>query len=132
MFSYTDILNDEQVLNIYKAVDIETNYVVSHGLTHVLHVVESTKIISKAVGLTEAETRLALIAAALHDIGRSVNNDNHQEESFKLTKKYLKGKLTATEIKVVANAVLNHGGDYDKVKNFDKFRLWLEWLIKLI
>ncbi len=114
-FTYKDILNDKQILQIYKDVDKKTNYVVSHGLIHMKHVVKHAKGLAKALKLSKEQEKLLLISAVLHDVGRNEDNETHHICGARFAKEYLSGKLESREIKVVADAIIYHskeGSDF--------------------
>lgn len=61
-----------------------------HNLDHTVDVVEAVKEIGEHTGLSEEEFEVVLIAAWLHDLGYAETCDNHEEQSIKISKNFLK------------------------------------------
>lgn len=117
-FSYLDILKDKEIIEKYKQIEIETNYVVAHGIIHVKNVLKLCKNIAKAVKLSKNNARLLYIACALHDIGRYVDNKTHNLTSEKCAREYLNNKLNDKEIDIVCKAIKYHSqecAEFDKM-----------------
>lgn len=117
MFSYKNILRDKNIIDLYHQVDLTTNYVVSHGLQHMLNVIKHAKALGKCLKLTKEQQKLLLISAVLHDTGRLENNKEHHIYGEKFARQYLAGKLQNEEIEIVAKAILYHskeGSDFEK------------------
>ena len=118
MFSYKNILRDKNIIEIYRQIDLKTNYVVSHGLQHMNNVVKHSKALAKALKLTKQQQRVLLVAAVLHDIGRLEDNASHHICGARFAKEYLSGKLENDEIEIVAYAITYHckeGSDFEKM-----------------
>ena len=78
-----------------------------HGWDHVLLVRKNALNISKAY--KNINTRCLEAVCYLHDIGRSVKDEGHPEESFKLCKEFLrKIGVSDNETSVIKDAVISH------------------------
>jgi len=118
MFTYQNILNDKDIMQKYEQIEIETNYVIAHGIVHVNNVLDLCKNIATALKLTEDNARLLYIACALHDIGRFIDNKTHNLTSEKFAREYLQEKLTPNELDIVCNAIRYHSqecAEFDKM-----------------
>ena len=112
--NYKLILRDKTIQNIYLKINKKINYVIDHGKLHVEHVIKNTKNICKALSISKHNKRLALIAAALHDVGRLYDNNGHGFEGAKFAKNYLNGKLSNEDIFIVCDAIAHHSTeDFD-------------------
>ncbi len=60
-----------------------------HDLNHTKQVVEMTKTIGKASGLSESDMEIALISAWFHDVGYFETIDDHEEKSVTYVKSFL-------------------------------------------
>ena len=120
--TYLNVLNDKQINNMYLTIDRNNRYAVSHGKIHIENVTNHAKEIAEAVSLTSEETRLLLIAGALHDIGRYFSNKGHNIAGLDFIKDYLSDKLTINEIDIVCNAIVSHdikSAKFDEMNNID-------------
>ena len=112
--TYKTILKDKEIKNIYAWTNKKINYVIDHGKLHVEHVVKNAKNICDALMLSKDKKNLALIAAALHDVGRLSNNKGHGFEGAKFAKNYLNGKLSNEDIFIICDAIAHHSTeDFD-------------------
>lgn len=112
--SYKTILKDKDIENIYSETNKKINYVIDHGKLHVEHVVKNAKNICDALMLSKDKKNLALIAAALHDVGRLSNNKGHGFEGAKFAKNYLNGKISNEDIFIICDAIAQHSTeDFD-------------------
>ncbi len=112
--NYKLILKDKTIQNIYLEINKKINYVIDHGKLHVKHVIKNTKNICKALSVSEHNKRLALIAAALHDVGRLCDNKRHCLEGAKFAQDYLNRKLTEEDILTIKDSISHHA-----IKDFD-------------
>ncbi len=117
MFNYKDTIHDKEIINIYNEIEKKTNYVLSHGLKHINNVITHCKNIAKEISLNSEETKLLLIAASLHDVGRNFAEQDHHIAGLQFIKNYLKGKLNPEEIDIVCSAIFYHD---TKSCNFEK------------
>ncbi len=120
--TYLNVLNDKQINNMYLTIDRNNRYAVSHGKIHIENVTNHAKEIAEAVSLTSEETRLLLIAGALHDIGRYFSNKGHNIAGLDFIKDYLSDKLTINEIDIVCNAIVSHDikcAKFNEMNNID-------------
>ena len=63
-----------------------------HNLSHTLDVAKYSEIIADHVGLSEDEKELVIISAWFHDVGYTVDYDNHEEKGKELAEKFLTSK----------------------------------------
>lgn len=111
MITYQDIVNDEEIQLLIDTAErqlVEIGYT-EHGLRHLTIVAERAAYILKELGYTERECELAKIAAHLHDIGNSVNRNDHAHTgaimAYNLLKERGMDKKEAAEIMM---AIGNH------------------------
>jgi predicted metal-dependent HD superfamily phosphohydrolase/uncharacterized membrane protein len=69
-----------------------------HNLRHTQRVVKSTKELLNFYNLTAEENDAITIASWLHDIGYTVSNDNHEENSVILAKEFLENNNASPEL----------------------------------
>ncbi len=60
-----------------------------HTIDHTLDVYQSVSSIAKSEGVITKEIKLLQIAAIYHDVGYLIENQNHEEHSCDLARKYL-------------------------------------------
>ena len=77
-----------------------------HNLSHTLDVAKYSEIIADHVGLSEDEKELVIISAWFHDVGYTVDYDNHEEKGKELAKKFLMTKgIDDSKIQTVLNCI---------------------------
>ncbi len=111
MVTYQDIVNDEEIQLLIDTAErqlVEIGYT-EHGLRHLTLVADRASYILKELGYSERECELAKIAAHLHDIGNSVNRNDHAHTgaimAYNLLKERGMDKKEAAEIMM---AIGNH------------------------
>ena len=119
MFTYKDILNDSKIIDLYDQIEKETNYVVAHGIVHVNNVLNLCENIATEINLSEEKTRLLLIACALHDVGRYIDNKTHNLTSEKFARDYLKNKLPLEDVELVCNTIKYHSSHHAQWDKMD-------------
>ena len=78
-----------------------------HNLAHTLLVVEGVKLIGRAVGLSNDECFLLILAALLHDVGYTQKYAGHEEESANMAAKFLnENELEPEKIKIVKDCIM--------------------------
>lgn len=110
--NYFDILNSDFFKVTYQKIEeIKKDFPVNHGFVHIYDVVENSLRLADFFSLTEKQKKLLLIASVLHDIGYLDGRENHALNGAKRAEKYLKeNSVENGEIKIVCNAIENHGG----------------------
>ncbi len=105
---YTQIKNDEYILNLYDEVNRKINYVIDHGMLHINAVLNYINKICEVIECSENIRYLSLIACLLHDVGRLEDRKTHHEKSAVFAKTYLQNKLERQDIEIVADAITQH------------------------
>lgn len=81
----------------------------SHGMAHINRVIDTSMILAKEYGLDE---NMCYTIAAYHDLGLSVDRENHEKESGKILEKdrKLKKYFNQEQISIMKEAVEDHRG----------------------
>lgn len=83
------------------------NTFIYHNYNHTARVVKSTKELIENSEISVKEGRTLLLAAWLHDTGYSVSLKNHEEESVKISQKFLEDNQVDQEtIKQVSDCIM--------------------------
>ena len=89
------------VFNLFK-VELPEN-LVYHNFTHTEQTVKAVEEISSGYDLNEDEKEDLIIAAWFHDTGYIKNHVTHEEESVKISRKYLDKTLTESRLKHIVS-----------------------------
>ncbi len=81
-------ISEDYVKNLLK--DRLSSAYTYHNLEHTLHVVDHIKILAKEENISHEDTENLLLAGWFHDLGYISDCDNHEEESRKITEKFLR------------------------------------------
>lgn len=81
----------------------------SHGMIHINNVIKNVLMLAEYYGL---DTDMAYTMAAYHDIGLSVNREDHEHESGKIVEEdqELRKYFTPEQIQIIKEAVEDHRG----------------------
>lgn len=71
---------------------------VYHNIAHTQRVVEKTLELIEGEAFSEVEKQALILAAWFHDVGYTVNPDNHEEESVVIATNFLKNEGVSDEI----------------------------------
>ena len=71
---------------------------VYHNIAHTQRVVEKTLELIEGEAFSEVEKQALILAAWFHDVGYTVNPDNHEEESVAIATNFLKNEGVSEEI----------------------------------
>ncbi|MBC7759624.1 MAG: HD domain-containing protein [Phormidesmis sp. FL-bin-119] len=134
----------EYVFNLFK--DKLPGDYVYHNYNHTAETVKACKKLSKSYNLTSRDYEVLMLAAFFHDTGYITAYDNHEQESVKFMKEYLKGNYAEEDIREIESLILStkyrtvpdgslqeilHDADYINLgsKNFDHRAdlLRIEW-----
>lgn len=134
----------EYVFNLFK--DKLPGDYVYHNYNHTAETVKACKKLSKSYNLTSRDYEVLLLAALFHDTGYITSYENHEEESVKFMKEYLKGNYADEDIQEIESLIMStkfrtvpdgslqeilHDADYFSLgsKNFDHRAdlLRIEW-----
>ncbi|MCT4612089.1 MAG: HD domain-containing protein [Clostridia bacterium] len=107
--NYIDLLNDERVIEIYKTIDEDNPYPISHGMKHINTVVSNVEKLVKMFELEEVDKENLLIASVLHDVGRLTDRDNHAVAGEALIRELLGDSLDNNRIDEIVRIIANHG-----------------------
>lgn len=90
-------LNTENfVLNLFKD-KLSTKYVY-HNFNHTKRVVDSVKLLAEGQNLEEKEKQVALLAAWLHDTGYTRSENDHETESKRIAREFLKEQNVTEDV----------------------------------
>ena len=134
----------EHVFNLFKN-KLPGDFVY-HNYNHTAETVKASKKLSKSYNLTSRDYEVLMLAALFHDTGYITVYDNHEQESVKFMKEYLKGNYAEEDIREMESLILStkyrtvpdgslqeilHDADYINLgsKNFDHRAdlLRIEW-----
>jgi len=76
---------------------LDKNFVY-HNIAHTQRVVEKTLELIEGETFSEAEKQALILAAWFHDVGYTVNPDNHEEESVVIATDFLKNEEVSDEV----------------------------------
>jgi predicted metal-dependent HD superfamily phosphohydrolase len=83
-----------------------TEKICYHNIDHTLDVVEASEMIGRACGLNDAELELVIIAAWFHDTGYYLGNENHESESARIARDFLrKQNISDKKIATIAHCI---------------------------
>ena len=111
MVTYEDIKNNPDITTYIKHADeaLVTLGFTEHSLAHVGIVAENASYILKTLGFPERVTKLAKIAAHLHDIGNLINRVDHSQSGAVMAFRILdKLGMPPDEIAQIVSAIGNH------------------------
>lgn len=134
----------EYVFNLFK--DKLPGDYVYHNYNHTAETVKACKKLSKSYNLTSRDYEVLLLAALFHDTGYITTYEDHELESVKFMKDYLKGNYSEEDIREIESLIMStkyrtvpdgslqeilHDADYINLgsKNFDHRAdlLRIEW-----
>ena len=128
---YEQLLEEEYIKNIYSSIENNPRIPISHGIHHILNVVEYCKRLSEIFGLNERERETLLVAAVMHDVAQVFLQPNHAKNGAFIAKEMLEQNETidpvyikkCVDIDRVCKIIESHGGkkeeDYeDKLSCF--------------
>ena len=95
----------EYVFNLYK--DKLPGDYVYHNYNHTAETVKACKKLSKPYNLTSRDYEVLLLAALFHDTGYINAYENHEIESVKFMKDYLKGNYPEDDISEIESLILS-------------------------
>lgn len=95
----------EYVFNLYK--DKLPGDYVYHNYNHTAETVKACKKLSKSYNLTSRDYEVLLLAALFHDTGYINTYENHEIESVKFMKDYLKGNYPEDDMSEIESLILS-------------------------
>lgn len=95
----------EYVFNLFK--DKLAGDYVYHNYNHTAETVKACKKLSKSYNLTSRDYEVLMLAAMFHDTGYVTTYDNHEQESVKFMKEYLKGNYAEEDIREIESLILS-------------------------
>ena len=126
-----EMLNDEEVVGKYRSID-ETNHTPSsHGMRHIMGVVDLAERIGKIFGFSEREILILKTIEVLHDIGQVGGvRAGHWFKSADFAREYLPSKniFTEEELEMIYSAISTH----DEFLDYSKFENKYSWFTALI
>lgn len=108
MLKYEDVLNDKEIISLINSID-SNKYMLNHSERHIFRVVDNVEKIAKQLKCDDKFINNLKIAAILHDVGNTIQRENHAEYSYEISKKYLDKKEIDEENKDrILNAIRKH------------------------
>lgn len=106
-FSMNNVINEvEKFVYNFLSEKLHANYVY-HNLSHTQRVVEKTIEISEDSDIKGDDLENLVIAAWFHDVGFTVSDENHEEESIKIASEFLKShKFNEERIATIGELIL--------------------------
>lgn len=95
----------EHVFSLFK--DKLPGDYVYHNYNHTAETVKACKKLSKSYNLTSRDYEVLMLAALFHDTGYITTYENHEEESVRFMKEYLKGNYSDEDIKEIEELILS-------------------------
>jgi len=94
----------EYIEGLFRALDKDK--FIYHNLSHTLEVARYADILADKVGLSSEERELVVIAAWFHDVGYTLDYNNHEEKGKELARDFLMSKgVDDAKIEVVLNCI---------------------------
>ena len=106
--TYKDILQDQEILDIYDEIDKNNTSTIYHGKNHVLNVLDNLDKLNNLLNIEKHDLELLKIAITLHDIGHSYGEKEHYKKSEELARKYLKNKINNHDLEKILSAIKKH------------------------
>lgn len=103
-----DILQMQQITEIFLKIDARNHYPFSHGLSHAKSTVEIMKKLSKCIYIEKQDRIDLLIACALHDIGMMSGRKHHGKNGADFVGKLLSNKLPPRRLEQILHAIEYH------------------------
>ncbi|WP_298530790.1 Pycsar system effector family protein [uncultured Algibacter sp.] len=92
-----------------------------HNLTHTQRVVEKAQLLAEQSNLTEVEKNHVTLASWLHDTGYTKDIKNHEEESVKIAKTFLKEQeCPEKDIEIICDLILATKMEYTPKSKLEK------------
>jgi len=118
MYLYEELLNEEYIKNIYNSIENNPRIPISHGIHHILNVLNYCKRLAVLFNLSEEERELLFAAAALHDVAQVFLQAHHAKNGSFMVKEMLENNETIdpdyirskVDIDRVCNIIKCHGG----------------------
>lgn len=95
----------EYVFNLFKE-KLPGDYIY-HNYNHTNETVKACKKLSKSYNLTSRDYEVLMLAALFHDTGYITTYDNHEQESARFMKEYLKGNYADEDIREIESLILS-------------------------
>lgn len=111
MIKLKEIRHDSNITDMYDKIkrSCEESFWVDHGINHIEKVIHTVEYIMSNIECSDEMVECSKIAAFLHDIGCISGKDNHAENSYLISKEYLKDKdISAENKELILEAIRNH------------------------
>ena len=100
--------------------NLRSNFVY-HNLSHTQNVVAKTKELITGENISEEHSNLLILAAWFHDIGYTINPENHEEESVVIAKDFLKtSSLSEQDKSTLSELILATKMGYEPKNELEK------------
>lgn len=127
------LLNDNEILKKYEAIDKVNAYPFNHGMKHIHNVVALTDKIAPLFSLTERETEVLKTCEILHDLGQVDGREKHGLKAANFARDYLPklNYFNQDELSQIYSAIETHDEkkDYSLLQN--KFSWFVNFLDKM-
>lgn len=91
MLKYEDVLKDKEINSLIDSICSDP-YMLNHSRRHIFKVIEYCENIARQLECDDKFINNLKIAALLHDVGMTVQRENHAQYSYEISKKYLDNK----------------------------------------
>ena len=124
------MLSDSMVVDKYEAINRINPYPFSHGMKHILNVVNNADSLIVAFNLNDREGVILKTIAILHDLGQVDGRENHGLKAANFAREYLPRYdfFTNAEIDMICSAITTH----DEHEDYSKLQNKFSWFINLI
>lgn len=125
------MLNDEEILSKYRSIDETNHYPSSHGMRHILGVVDLADRLGKLFKFSDRELLILKTIEILHDIGQVGGvRAGHWFKSADFAREYLPKKniFTNEELEMIYSAISTH----DEFLDYSKFENKYSWFTAFI
>lgn len=115
MLKYTDVIQDQDIINKYEYIEFKNDTNISIGLKHINNVIDICKKLSFVLGLDEESKNYLLLAASLHDIGKISSFKDHNYQSFNFSYDYLRYKVDTKSRTIISGLILRHSNNGENI-----------------
>lgn len=127
------MLNDDEILSKYKAIDQDNHFPANHGMKHVFGVLDLSEKFGKLFKFSERELLILKTIEVLHDIGQFWGRKQHWLKSAEFARDYLPSKniFSNEELEMIYSAISTHDEFLDYSKFTNKFSWFTAFIDKL-
>ena len=89
MYLYEELFKDEYVKNIYNGIELNSRIPISHGMPHILNVLNYCKRLADIFNLNNEEKENLFVAALMHDVAQIFLQPHHAQNGAFIVKDML-------------------------------------------